>query len=415
MHRARSIAALVSCYFLFAILMNSVGTVILQSTLSFGVSKAQAASLEGFKDIPIALVSLLLASFIPRIGYKVALTTALLALSIVCVVVPSIPHFWMIKLLFAAIGSSFALVKVSVYSQVGELSDSKAAHSSLLSTIEGTFMLGVLSGYWLFPLFFGDAAQSFDWLNVYYLLGGMLLLTGGLVLFTPLPEPQCNKDGRVSGGLRESWMQMIRLAIEPLVLVFVFCTFLYVLIEQAVGTWLPTFNHEYLGLPLSVSVQLTSVFAASLALGRLAAGLLLKWIPWFSLLTGCVLLMALLVLLALSFEPSVSGSVTGLTDIPAAAWVMPLIGLVMAPLYPVLNSLILSSREKSQHASMTGLIVVFSALGGTTGSYITGWLFHHFGGQQAFLLTIVPMIILLFCLIGFRRLTAPATNLLQGS
>ena len=35
---------------------------------------------------------------------------------------------------------------------------------------------------------------------------------------------------------------------------------------------------------------------------------------------------------------------------------------------------------------MTGLIVVFSALGGTTGSFITGQLFAHFDGALAFYL-----------------------------
>ncbi|MEI8640389.1 hypothetical protein P4S68_02165 [Pseudoalteromonas sp. Hal099] len=38
---------------------------------------------------------------------------------------------------------------------------------------------------------------------------------------------------------------------------------------------------------------------------------------------------------------------------------------------------------------MTGLIVVFSALGGTTGSMITGYVFEHFSGQLTHLPTVV--------------------------
>lgn len=54
---------------------------------------------------------------------------------------------------------------------------------------------------------------------------------------------------------------------------------------------------------------------------------------------------------------------------------------------------------------MTGLIVVFSALGGTTGSTIVGWLFKNVGAQQAFYYTIIPMILLLLTLLVLHKLT----------
>ena len=44
-------------YFVFAFLLNSVGTVILQVQRSMEISKASASILEGFKDIPIAIAS----------------------------------------------------------------------------------------------------------------------------------------------------------------------------------------------------------------------------------------------------------------------------------------------------------------------------------------------------------------------
>ena len=65
--------SLFSAYFVFAILLNSVGTVILQSIASFGVSRGDASVLEAFKDLPIAIVSFLVASFLPRFGYRRAM------------------------------------------------------------------------------------------------------------------------------------------------------------------------------------------------------------------------------------------------------------------------------------------------------------------------------------------------------
>ena len=78
MPRLLTICAIAACYFVFAILLNSVGTVILQSINSFDVSKPDASTLEGFKDLSIAFVSFFVASFIPRIGYKVSLLMGLL-------------------------------------------------------------------------------------------------------------------------------------------------------------------------------------------------------------------------------------------------------------------------------------------------------------------------------------------------
>ena len=57
-------------YFVFAILLNSVGIVILKSQNIYGVDEVAASTLELFKDLPIAIISFAIASFLPRIGYK---------------------------------------------------------------------------------------------------------------------------------------------------------------------------------------------------------------------------------------------------------------------------------------------------------------------------------------------------------
>jgi predicted MFS family arabinose efflux permease len=65
---------------------------------------------------------------------------------------------------------------------------------------------------------------------------------------------------------------------------------------------------------------------------------------------------------------------------------------------------------------MSGLIVIFSALGGTTGSIITGNIFESYGGQTAFYFSLVPIGILIISLIFFNRLQKKATvNALPSS
>jgi FHS family glucose/mannose:H+ symporter-like MFS transporter len=121
-------------------------------------------------------------------------------------------------------------------------------------------------------------------------------------------------------------------------------------------------------------------------------------------LTIGLLLAAVLVLVALPMASSISGvQVTSWGAAPIAAFFFPLIGFCIAPVYPAINSVILSALPTHQHGSMAGLIVVFSALGGTSGSIITGFLFEAVGGQRAFYFSLLPIAAILFTLYLFKR------------
>jgi len=401
MNRGRMILAMILTYMVFGILLNSVGTVILQSIQGFGVSKGDASILEAFKDLPIAIVSFLTASLMPRLGYRRAMMLGLGLVGAACLLMPLLASFWMTKLLFVATGVSFALVKVSVYSSIGLLTEDKQAHASLTSTIEGWFMVGVLAGYWIFAWFIDPQSPGDPvWLRVYWLLAAIAAAIL-VLLATSRMDERAASDGHAVG---DSFLDMFRLVAQPLVAVFLVSAFLYVLIEQSVGTWLPTFNREILHLPTTMSVQAASIFAVSLALGRLAAGVALRRVPWHWLLMVCVLAMAALVLLALPLARNLQPNpAMSWAHAPLAAYVFPLIGLFMAPIYPAINSVVLSSLPKSRHAAMTGLIVVFSALGGTTGSFITGQLFARIGGGTAFYLSLLPMAMLLLAIALLKR------------
>ena len=402
MHPMRVILAMAASYFLFAILLNSVGSVILQSINSFAVTKVQASALEGFKDLSIAAVSFLFASFIPRIGYRIAMVAALSLVTVACLLVPSMAAFWAFKALFALVGASFALVKVSVYALIGQVTNNTQQHSSLMNAIEGTFMLGVLTGYWLFSSFIDSRnPASLEWLNLYYWLAGAGALVALLVVTAGIPAS--HHQARL-GSIRHEFVAMLRLAYQPLVLIFILSIFLYVLIEQGLGTWLPTFNQQVIGLPTQVSIQVTSLFAICLAVGRLGAGVLLRHVHWLALLLVCLAAMAVLVVVSVPLAQVVApGSVQHVWEAPLAAFLLPCMGLLMAPVYPVLSSVMLSALPSIQHAAMTGLIVVFSALGGTTGSIITGVVFEHAGGQRAFQLLLVPIAMMAATLLLFHR------------
>lgn len=395
-------------YFVFAILLNSVGTVILQVQNNYGVSESSASVLEGFKDLSIAIVSFFVASFITRIGYKKAMLFALGIVTLACLLMPLVGGFAMSKLLFAAVGTSFALIKVSVYATIGLITNDKKEHASFMSFIESFFMVGILCGYFVFSAFMDDAnPESTAWLNVYYLLAGLSFLAFVLLWSTPLDESKVHVEQ--DKPMDKEFTDMFGLLAQSLVLVFIVSAFFYVLIEQSIMSWLPTYNNKVLRLPTTLSIQMASILAASTAIGRFAAGVVLRKLDWYMVLMACLVAAAVLVLVAIPLASGIDGSkVVGWGDAPLAAFIFPLIGLFLAPIYPAINSAVLSALPPRTHAPMSGLIVVFSALGGTTGSVITGAIFEKFGGEKAFYFSLIPIAILATSLFFFNRLQKKA-------
>lgn len=392
-------------YFVFAILLNSVGTVILQVQQNFEISKSEASILEAFKDLPIAICSFLLASFIPKIGLKKSMLIALALVSIVCFIMPFANAFWYFKLLFFIVGISFALIKVSVFTAIGLITKTEKEHSSTMGFLEGFFMVGVLAGNLLFSFFIDDNnAMSRNWLNTYWILGFLSLLSFVILLFSYLDESEAKLENtNVLEDLRNS----ISLFKLKKVLFFIICAFLFVLVEQSFQTWTPTFYKKILHLPTSMAVQAGAVLAGAFALGRFLSGFFSRKYQWIYVVSFCIICFAISIALVLPLTHNIilNESVTWL-NAPLAVYVFPLMGVFLAPIYPSINSVILVSTPKYLQSSMTGLIVIFSAIGGTLGSMLTGYVFQKAGGQQAFYLTFIPLsLLLIFVIMMNKQLT----------
>jgi MFS transporter, FHS family, glucose/mannose:H+ symporter len=381
-------------YFVFAILLNSVGTVILQVQSNFDISKSSASVLEAFKDLSIAVASFLIASYVNKLGYKRTMLLALGLVAIMCLIIPSAKNFFMTKMLFAAAGVGFAMIKVSVFATIGLITKGEKEHLSLMSFLESFFMIGVLSGSFLFgAMVDNNNPKSTEWFHTYYILGALAAIAFVLLFTTKLDESQI-KEAEKATSFADDFGNMLRLIIIP-----------YVLIEQSIMSWLPTFNKDVLKLSTSLSIQIPAILTGSIALGRFLAGIVLRKLDWLFVLVACLLCAGAIVLITVPLTKNITGEgINSLVDVPLVAFAFPLIGLFLAPIYPAINSVILSNLPKHKHSSMSGLIVVFSALGGTTGSIITGHIFDAYGGQSAFYFSLIPILVLILLLFVFKRL-----------
>jgi len=160
--------------------------------------------------------------------------------------------------------------------------------------------------------------------------------------------------------------------------------FFYVFTEQGLMSWLPSFYSQALNVPTTLALQVASLLALLLAIGRLFSVWILRFISWYPLVIICCTSIALLIavgMFALNFH---SAEIHTWRDLPLGALAFPLAGIFFAPLYPMMSSVILSSMPVNKHAPMTGLIMIFSVLGGTTGSFIIGRLFDTVGATLAY-------------------------------
>lgn len=405
-------AVLAMGYALYAILLNSVGTVILQSIATFHVDKLAASTLEAFKDLTIAITSFTLAAQVPRLGLKTAMLLSLVLAATGCLLAAMAGSlgdkgFWAMRGLFLCIGLGFALMKVAVYAAIGCFTASASTHARMLGIVESLFMVAVVASGWLFALFIDPTHPgSTGWLHVYWWLIGGCVATALAVMSGRFPSTAPTEHGAEKGAGSASFTGMLALLGWRVMQIFILGVFLYVFVEQGIGTWLPSINHLVLGLDEAMAVKAASAFALAIATGRFVAGLAVARIGWFRLLMLCLAGMAIILTVVPMIAHGTRQPVAEWSQVPMATWMLAGVGFFMAPLYPTLNSVVLSSVPRDRQAGLIGLIVVFSALGGTTGSRMVALLFTAIPDAQVLYSLLPPIAGLALVVAGLHRRVA---------
>lgn len=256
--------------------------------------------------------------------------------------------------------------------------------------------------YVVFPMFI-DEQDNDAWLRGYLLMAGVVAIAFLIIAFSKFNVPVSQK----SSSIKQDISEMLKLFKRPLVWIFALFAFFYVMTEQGIMTWLPTFNKETLNIDPRLASQVAVILMTSIALGRFVSGILVKKIKWVYLTFAGVIGAAILVLIVLPMAGNVSGTrVSEIANLPLAAYLFPMIGFFLAPLYPLVSSTVLSNTEKEMQSPLAGILVFSSAIGGTLGSLIIGFLFDSIGGSKVFYLSLVPMVIIFVLLFSLNRLSS---------
>ncbi|MCP3965269.1 MAG: MFS transporter [Lentisphaerae bacterium] len=398
--------ALIFSFLMPAFILNCEGVVIMNLIKQHHVSMSAASWLQGCKDITIMISSFALISLISRLGSKKALFFATLIEMIICFMMATDATLNMARVYFILAGLSFAVIKISIYSSISLFAKDESQHAGFLSVLEGMYMLGILSGFWVFSFFMSYTAH---WNNTFWFLGGLCAVGLVLILITPFKrtdeEPTAEDIADAAAAKKEGvFAEFVALFGRPIFFLFIILTFMYVFVEQSLTTWLPTYNNIVLKLSDVLSVQVVSIFLLGLALGRLLSAFVMKYIHWKKVLLACIILaiatFVTSIVAAYAYKP-VGVSVNWL-QLPYVAYLIPLTGMFIGPIYPTLCSTILTSHPKRYQVPISGLIIIFSAIGGTIGARIIGGAFESVGGISAMKIPIIPLVILLFLVLPYE-------------
>lgn len=374
-------------FLIFSMVLNCMGIVILQLSEA-KITYDKLGFLESFKDLPIAFISLFAVNFISKTGTKKSLILALTIVGICSLILPFVEVFWFYKVWFAIIGACFAIGKICVFGIIrNNISDEKSL-AKTMNSVEASFMIGIFVvniGFgWVISSQFSEF-WKFGFLSISVLSAITIFLFSKL----PVSEPEKMKN--------ENIFKEVAGIANPLIIIFLGVVFSIVFIEQSFNSWLPSFYKNHLKVNSFFALQASSFLALFSYIGRtVTANVIQRFsLPKYYILCLSSIVIVLLIIIGIQFS--------GMDDSKILLFLFPVIGLFLSPLYPVINSKMITTIDKSKANVFTSLIVIFSSLGSSVSSIIMSVLF---GNQllNYYSVYILSAVILLFTisLIYFR-------------
>ena len=335
------------------------GVIILQ--LSTTISYKGLGVLESFKDIPMAIVSLLCVNWIAKTGNKKALIFALIFIMISSIALPLVEVFWFFKIWLSIVGVGFAIAKITVFSIIkNNFKDKQLA--SAVSSVDASFMIGIF----FVNIGFGSLLTSNYaqyWKYGFWIIALLSIINVLMLRNSKIEKEQISENKKESGG----W----KFFLKPKLIYFFIIVFFMVFVEQSFNSWLPSFFKNNLKVNSYFALQASAFLALFSFIGRLVTSRLILRFHWFKFVLICLLfvfsiLIACQVLIYYFY-----------TDLKfLLIFIMPLIGLFLSPLFPLYNSEILNKVPKEKTHLLVSIVVVCSSLGSSVGSLYMAGIFH---------------------------------------
>lgn len=368
-------------FFIFSMVLNCMGIVILQlSQENIGYDKL--GFLESFKDLPIAFISLFAVNFISKTGTKRSLILALSIVGICSFILPFVQVFWFYKLWFAIIGACFAIGKICVYGIVRNNITEEKSLAKTMNTVEASFMIGIFVvnvGFgWLIA-----SEYSEYWKFGFIFISLISLIT--IYLFSKIKIVEADKN------LKTNIIANLISFKKTSVILFFAVIFFIVFTEQSFNSWLPAFYKNHLKVNSFFAIQASSMLALFSYFGRIITANIIQRFSLMKYFICC--LVCIISLLSIIFAIQFFGS----SDSGILLYLFPVIGFFLSPLYPLINSKMISKIDNQKINTFTSMIVIFSSLGSSVSSILMSLLFEN-QLLTFYSLYILGAVVVIFCL-----------------
>ncbi|PZU83447.1 MAG: MFS transporter [Chryseobacterium sp.] len=346
-------------FLIFSMLLNSMGVIILQ--LSNQISYKGLGILESFKDIPMAIVSLLSVNWIAKTGNKNALIFALVFIMISSIALPLVDKFWFFKIWLSIVGVGFALAKISVFSIIkNNFKDKQLA--SAVSSVDASFMIGIF----FVNIGFGSLLTSSYaqyWKYGFWVISILSIINIWMLRNSKIEEEEVSNDKKESG----SWTFFLK----PKLIYFFIIVFFMVFVEQSFNSWLPSFFKNNLKINSYFALQSSAFLALFSFLGRFITSKLVLRFHWLKMTFICLFMVFLILGVSQVLISYFYKDFKYLLIV-----IIPIIGLFLSPLFPLYNSEVLNQVSKNKTHIFVSLIVICSSLGSSVGSLYMAVVFH---------------------------------------
>ncbi len=376
-------------FLIFSMLLNCMGIIILFYS-GGDISYTGLGQLEFFKDIPIALMSIVAVSFINKKGSKRSLQVSLFLVMICCCLLPIVDDFWFLRIWFVIIGISFAIAKISVFGLIRANAHHEKKLSQIMNSVEASFMIGIfcvniLFG-WLLESYFKD-----NWKWGFFLIALLACITILLLQRKDYQDiPQQNSFTHLSN---------IRELLSPKILVFLAILFSIVFLEQAFNSWMPTFYKQHFGVNSFFALQSTAFLALFSFIGRIVTSKLIQRFHWWKYIVFCISAAGSIMLFGQYL-------ISSRDPIPFyLMMLLPCIGLFISPLYPLYNSKFLMQVSTEKVNLLVSFIVIISSLGSSIGSMFMAIIFDFSLSAYYLAFSFIPLVFIFFLTAVFLKNT----------
>ena len=362
---------------LFGITMTTLGAILPQVIVKFGIDKVNAGALITLMGLGILFGSIVFGPIVDRYGYKnlLIVCSALVLLGLEGIAFSTSFNF--LRLAAFIFGFGGGVINGGTNALVSDISEeSRSAGLALLGVFFGIGAFGV-------PFVLGILIDVFSYSSIIASVGLMVLIPIIFFILIRFPAPKHIQGFPIKEG--------VGLLKEATLLLMGFMLFFQSGMEFTVGGWTAAFFNEELMLG-DRAVFFLSLYWLGIMLTRLVLGLLLKKVsPSFVLKIslGIAFIGALLMLVSRSLVFATPGIF--------------LIGVGFAAVYPVVLGYIGDIYPKlSGTAFSIGLVM--GLIGGMLFPFITGVLGDNFGLRISFIIIPISLICLgIILLIVLKR------------